>query len=277
MNRDLRDFKGIWIPKEIWLVPDLSKMAVLLWSEIHSLYMTKHGGCYASNDYLCEFMGFKERQLQKYLLELKKKGLLEQVSYNGRFRILKAIVPPAEYEKEDENYETNESECGSDPHYSAGQTRRKGRVRPVEKDVPTYIDNKAYNKEERKTPKPPKGARAKARSASASSNSSKSASSSKLYPFGSDSHVQLTHSEYSTLETEFGSGKLSNLIEELNDYLGSTGKRYRSHYSTLKSWYRRKKTEPGAFRKGSKLCFENEDRKSTPSTWKPRLATLENL
>jgi len=140
-----RDFKGIWIPKEIWLVPGLSKMSVILWAEIHSLYSPKHGGCYASNDYLCEFIGVKERQLQKYLRELKDAGLLEQKAFNGRFRILLALVPPHEYEEIEEEFEN--SECGADPHYSAGQGCTKVRGRPVESCAPSIYKNKEDNKD----------------------------------------------------------------------------------------------------------------------------------
>jgi hypothetical protein len=139
-----RDFKGIWIPKEIWLVPGLSKMAIILWAEIHSLYSPRHGGCYASNDYLCEFLGVKERQLQKYLRELKDAGLLKQKAFNGRSRMLLAQVPAYEQTKFEDEY--IESECGADPHYSAGQGCTKVRGRPVESCAPTLYKKKEDNK-----------------------------------------------------------------------------------------------------------------------------------
>lgn len=135
-----RDFKGIWIPKEIWIHPGLSKMSVILWAEIHSLYSPKHGGCYASNDYLCEFLGVKERQLQKYLRELKDAGLLTQKSFNGRFRILFAEVP--QYIPTQIDADIEESECGADPHYNAGQRCTKVRGRGALKCAPTIYKNK---------------------------------------------------------------------------------------------------------------------------------------
>ena len=87
------NFKGIWIPKEIWLVKDLSKMAILLWAGINSLYNPLYEGCDSSNAYLANFLGLKERMLQNYLKELKDRGLLEQVSNNGRIRVLRATFP----------------------------------------------------------------------------------------------------------------------------------------------------------------------------------------
>lgn len=88
-----RDFKGIWIPREIWLAKDLHCQEKCLWAEIHSLFSEEKGGCYASNEYLGEFVGVKERRLQEMLANLKRLGWLEQVSFNGRQRILRAIVP----------------------------------------------------------------------------------------------------------------------------------------------------------------------------------------
>lgn len=92
-----RDFKGIWIPREIWLHPELSPLEKLLWSEVHSLYDRERGGCYASNTYLYQFLGIKERHLQEMMSHLKELGLIEQVSFDGRTRIIKAILPKEDF------------------------------------------------------------------------------------------------------------------------------------------------------------------------------------
>lgn len=89
-----RDFKGIWIPREIWLAEGLAPTEKILWAEINSLHNREKGGCYASNDYLCQFMGVKERRLQEMISNLKAYGLVVQVSFDGRERIIKAICPP---------------------------------------------------------------------------------------------------------------------------------------------------------------------------------------
>ncbi len=88
-----RDFKGIWIPREIWLNKNLSTFAKNLWGEIHSLHDREIGGCYASDAYLTEFMDTSDRNLRRYLKELKDAGLLENISFNGRERVMKAIMP----------------------------------------------------------------------------------------------------------------------------------------------------------------------------------------
>jgi hypothetical protein len=88
-----RDFKGIWIPREIWLAQGLAPTEKILWAEINSLHDREKGGCYASNEYLMQFMGIKERRLQEMISNLKSYGLIEQVSFDGRERIIKAITP----------------------------------------------------------------------------------------------------------------------------------------------------------------------------------------
>lgn len=94
-----RDFKGIWIPREIWL-SKLSPIEKCLWAEIHSLFDRDRGGCYASNEYLCEFLGVQERRLQQMMANLKFQGWVVQVSFDGRTRILKAVVPPEDFKPE---------------------------------------------------------------------------------------------------------------------------------------------------------------------------------
>lgn len=127
-----RDFKGIWIPREIWVAPDLSVIEKALWAEIHSLYDRKRGGCFASNKYLSDFIGCEDRNLQKMIAKLKDKGFLEYKLVNGNSRILKAIIPPEEDE--------TPLSIRTPP--------------PVQKDTPPctsghplYIENKDKNKE----------------------------------------------------------------------------------------------------------------------------------
>lgn len=133
-----RAFQGIWIPKEIWLNQSISMQAKCLWAEIHSLYSEEQDGCFASNDYLCEFMGLKLRRLQELLRELKDAGLLVQSSFNGRQRILKALVPAHEYK----------SECTADVQNNAPQGCRKVHPSRAGSCTPTYIENKEETKEE---------------------------------------------------------------------------------------------------------------------------------
>ena len=75
MEKHDRQFKGVWIPREIWLNGELSILEKVLLTEINSLDNEK--GCYASNKYFAEFFGISERQISKYVGQLDAKGLIK--------------------------------------------------------------------------------------------------------------------------------------------------------------------------------------------------------
>ena len=52
-----REFKGVWIPREIWL-NKINMDGKLFLTEIDSL--DKHNTCYASNNYFSEFLIFQK-------------------------------------------------------------------------------------------------------------------------------------------------------------------------------------------------------------------------
>ena len=74
MERPPRDFKGVWIPAEVWLSSELSLMERVLFVEIHSL--DNERGCFASNAYFGDFFGISPRQIGTYVSSLKKKGYI---------------------------------------------------------------------------------------------------------------------------------------------------------------------------------------------------------
>lgn len=89
-----RAFRGVWIPKEIWLDKDLTAVQKVLLAEIHSLDNEENEGfkkgCYSSNQYFAEFMGISDRQVRNHISYLKKKGYIKQIGFNGRYRVLKS-------------------------------------------------------------------------------------------------------------------------------------------------------------------------------------------
>ena len=75
-----RGFKGIWIPKEIWLSPDLNYVEKILLVEIDSL--DNEEGCYASNEYFAKFLGISKDRVSKLISGLCKKGyLISNIKY----------------------------------------------------------------------------------------------------------------------------------------------------------------------------------------------------
>lgn len=70
-----RDFKGIWIPKEIWLNQDLSVMEKLFLVEIDSLDNSK--GCFASNKHFSEFFNISKGRCTQIIKGLEEKGIVK--------------------------------------------------------------------------------------------------------------------------------------------------------------------------------------------------------
>lgn len=80
-----RDFKGIWIPKEIWLNNNLNAIDKILLAEIDSLDIGEDG-CYASNEYLADFCGCNQKTISRSISKLKECGYIEIASFDGRHR-----------------------------------------------------------------------------------------------------------------------------------------------------------------------------------------------
>lgn len=87
------DFKGIWIPKEIWLNDNLSVMEKLFLVEIDSLDNEK--GCFASNKYFSEFFKITKGRSTQIIKSLESKGLVTiSYRYEGKEikeRIIKVV------------------------------------------------------------------------------------------------------------------------------------------------------------------------------------------
>ena len=69
-----RDFKGIWIPKEIWLDKNLTIQEKVFLAEIDSL--EGENGCFASNSYFMEFFGLSRDRIIKIIGSLVEKGYI---------------------------------------------------------------------------------------------------------------------------------------------------------------------------------------------------------
>lgn len=83
-----RDFKGIWIPKIIWLDSRLNMIEKGICAEIDSLDNGK--GCFASNKYLADFCQCSETKVSTSISKLIDLGYICLESFNGRQRILKS-------------------------------------------------------------------------------------------------------------------------------------------------------------------------------------------
>lgn len=91
-----RDFKGVWIPKEIYLADDLSWTEKILLVEIDSL--DNENGCFASNEHFAIFLGISKGRVSKNISSLIEKGYItsktvyKQGSKEIEKRILHTII-----------------------------------------------------------------------------------------------------------------------------------------------------------------------------------------
>lgn len=82
---------GLYIPPHIMNYSGFSNNEKILISLICNLYSHEHGGCFASNAYLGEKAQVSEKQISRMLTKFKRMGVLEQVSFDGKTRVMKTI------------------------------------------------------------------------------------------------------------------------------------------------------------------------------------------
>lgn len=84
-----RDFKGVWIPKEIWLNTELTMLEKIILVEVSSLDNENH--CIAGNEYFATFCNCSESKVSKAIKKLKELNLIEELSFDGRHRKLRVV------------------------------------------------------------------------------------------------------------------------------------------------------------------------------------------
>lgn len=89
-----RQFKGVWIDKEIWLDKRLNALEKVILTEIDSL--DNENGCSASNHYLAEFCQCSETKVSTAISKLIELEYIYVKSFDGRTRILKSRLSKIE-------------------------------------------------------------------------------------------------------------------------------------------------------------------------------------
>lgn len=91
MSEQNREFKGIWIPKEVWLDTRLNALDKIIFAEIDS-YSSTENGCFAGNGYLASFCQCSESKISKTISKLIDFGYIKRVSFDGRYRVLQSCL-----------------------------------------------------------------------------------------------------------------------------------------------------------------------------------------
>ena len=98
MEENKRDFKGVWIPKEIWLDARLNALDKVILTEIDSLDSSERG-CFASNKYIADFCQCSETKVSTSISKLIGYGYLYVQKFDGRQRELKSRL--SKFERQD--------------------------------------------------------------------------------------------------------------------------------------------------------------------------------
>jgi Helix-turn-helix domain len=92
MNNPTPRFTGIFIPIEILEREDINAFDKVLLSWIDALYCKDHHGCFASNEYLANRLKVEPNTIAKIITKLRKLNLIEDISFDGRTRVIRALI-----------------------------------------------------------------------------------------------------------------------------------------------------------------------------------------
>lgn len=122
-----RDFKGVWIVKEVWLDTNLTWMEKLFLVEIDSL--DNEEGCFATNKYFSEFFQLSQSRVSEIINSLVTKGYITTfLLYEGKQvkqRTLTMTIPIRKIDEGIRNTEEGYSEKAKDNNTILNNTNKK--------------------------------------------------------------------------------------------------------------------------------------------------------
>ena len=192
-----RDFRGIWIPKEIWLSKDLSTNEKILLAEIDSLGGSSDG-CFASNQYFADFFDLSKDRISRLVSGLKNKGYItvELVYKEGTCEVDKRIIKLNPYS-----------------YFYQGVQNHQGGIGENTKDITNNYNINNNNKaSKKKTTKEPR------------------------HKYGEFKNVLLSDKDLEKLKAEYGEELVEKYIKKMDEWLELNGKHYKNYYLALRQW-----------------------------------------
>ena len=152
-----RDFKGVWIPKVVWLDSRLSSLDKVILTEIDSLDQGERG-CYASNQHIADFCQCSITKVSTSVSKLIELGYLYVQKYDGRQRELKSRLSIFERQTikncKADSQKLKESNTGSKPSNNTSRkresTKKKAFVPPNLEEVESYCKERKNNVDAKK-------------------------------------------------------------------------------------------------------------------------------
>ena len=148
-----RDFKGVWIPKEVYLDRRLSALDKMIFVEVDSL-SNSETGCYASNQYLADFCQCSDRKVSDAISRLIKYGYIHVENFDGRRRVLKSDLTVQGRQEETSNQ--TRKKCEADTQ-KVRESNNSNNNKLINKDMKekSYISKDIYDKEKKANKVPP--------------------------------------------------------------------------------------------------------------------------
>lgn len=152
-----RDFKGVWIPKLIWLDNRLSALDKIILTEVDSLDQGERG-CYASNQHIAEFCQCSITKVSTSISKLIELGYLYVQKYDGRQRELKSRLSKFERQTfkncKADSQNLKESNTGNNTSTNTTRkresTKKKSFVPPTLEEVEKYCQERKNNVDAKK-------------------------------------------------------------------------------------------------------------------------------
>ena len=192
-----RDFRGIWIPKEIWLSKDLSTNEKILLAEIESLGGLSNG-CFASNQYFADFFDLSKDRISRLVSGLKNKGYItvELIYKEGTCEVDKRIIKLNPYS-----------------YFYQGVQNHQGGIGENTKDITNNYNINNNNKaSKKKTTKEPR------------------------HKYGEFKNVLLSDKDLEKLKGEYGEELVEKYIKKMDEWIELNGRRYKNYYLALRQW-----------------------------------------
>ena len=192
-----RDFRGIWIPKEIWLSKDLSTNEKILLAEIDSLGGSSDG-CFASNQYFADFFDLSKDRISRLVSGLKNKGYItvELIYKEGTCEVDKRIIKLNPY-----SY-----------FYQEVQNHQGGIGENTIDITNNYNINNNNKTSKKKTTKEPR------------------------HKYGEFKNVLLSDKDLEKLKAEYGEELVEKYIKKMDEWIELNGRRYKNYYLALRQW-----------------------------------------
>lgn len=144
MTNQERDFKGVWIPKVVWLDDRLNALEKVILTEIDSLDQGERG-CWASNKHIAEFCQCSETKVSTAISKLTKLGYLYVQSFDGRQRELKSCLSNFETLNlkncNSESQNLKQSNTSSNPSINTSKPKKVSKIESYDSIIDAYTQD----------------------------------------------------------------------------------------------------------------------------------------